>query len=574
MTKRLTIAAILWAVLLAAGAIAAQEGDATAGTDRARDRCTAENGDAAACLRWAALARGARNDRDAKRALATAVTLEPGNVRARFELGLLLLERRDTTWAAQELAEAVKLANGAADRALARYYLGYALLKDGRTAEAASALAEARPGLPPSLAQRCDFYAALAARDRGDEGEAAVLMGRAAGGEDARWSDAAQGRLASWSAFPRVDGVAGRVSASLGVNTHPSSAFLDSPDEGSLPVLQSVFRGDVLYGLGGYAHGGQASLTLYREQNWTELGDREEPDPADAAAALPNAFEPSDFNATVFLGQLTYVARGRLGGLENELRLGADGEVQFLDHVPVRSGWRGPYEPSQDAFGLAAWAAGGRIGWSIAIDPATILGARLKVELRPNEIDHDRSAVRTRLDLLGSRSFLRGALELDADAGGRYDRTYYDPAVIKYDRLLLDASADLAWHTPWPRLTLRAGGDLSYNSYLNSVGDAANSFRPEWVDTPLAGEAENRAFEADYYDLARQDVEWEARAEAGFALWWKAVAAITYRHHARVCNIDGLPTPAIDTGGGFERLPAPRYGYDQDVVMLELRQGF
>ncbi|MDD5308448.1 MAG: hypothetical protein PHU25_14090 [Deltaproteobacteria bacterium] len=574
MRTRATISAaasVLFAI--AAGRAAADEGGSRESVDRARAECTAEKGDAAACLRWASMARARDDGKSEKRALATAVTLDPGNVRARFGLGLLLAENRDYAWAAEHLSEAAALAGSAADRALVNYYLGYALLKDGKAAEAASALAKARGGLPAGLAQRCDFYAALAAREIGDETTAARLMGMAAGGKDARWSDAARGRLASWTAFPRVDGVAAQVSASLGVNTHPTSAFLDSPDEDSLPVLQSAFRGDVLYGFGSYAHGGQATLTLYREQNWLELGHKGNA-PAAADSVVGNAFTPADFNATVILGQAAYVGRGLVGGLENELRLGAEGEVQLLDHVPVRSSALAPYAPSEDLFGLATWAVGARLGWSIALAADTVLGARLKVELRPNEIDPDRSAVRTRLDLQGSRSFLGRRLELDASVGGRYDRTYDDPAVIKYDRLLLELSADLVWRTPWKRLTARAGGGFEYGSYLNSVGDAANSFRPAWADNPRATEAENSAFEADYYDLAREDVEWEARAELDFALWWKAVAVITYKHHARISNIDDLPVPAVDTGDGFVRVPEPRYGYDEDVAMLELRQGF
>jgi Tfp pilus assembly protein PilF len=548
----------------ALGLAAAEKDDTDEAYKRFKAACMAEDGLADACLRWAALAAAKDNKKDVKRALGSAVMLDPEDITARYELALMLLAKKDWVWATEHLTAAIDHAKTDQDRAVLRYTLGYAKLKAGETDAAAKQFALAGRHLPPELEQRATYFRALIAREAGKHTKAAALMERATTGPDAIVADAAAAQLASWTAFPRHDGFAGQISASLGINTHPSAAFLDDPSSVAEtdPTLQSVFRGDVILGAGGYEHGLHALFTVYREQNWTELGD---------SGGSPSAFDIHDMNITLFMLQPAYVFRTR-GSLEHEIRIGVDSELQFLDHAPERDGDEGEWYPSQDAFGLFGWALGGKLWWSMAADPSSIWSVRIKVEGRPNQIEADRSTVRTRLRLAHNRYFLERKLQLKLLAGGRYDRSYNDPAVIKYDRLMPEGWIDLKWKTPWPRLSALVGAKIKYNWYLNSTQNEENSFRPEFISVDGFTDEQNAGFETNYYDLARHDFEWEVGAEVAVKAWWKATIALTYKHHQRLSNLDEAPVPKNpDTG---ERVPAREYGYTKDVVMLELRQGF
>jgi tetratricopeptide (TPR) repeat protein len=587
--SRRTIAAVLTALTWSAlpGPVAAGPGDAfvkhnLALAARARgdvdeayglfkEACMAADALAEACLAWGELAIEREDEKDVKRALSSAVMLDPENLGARFALAVYLLGKKDYTWAIEHLEQAVPLAADAADRAILRYYLGYALFKEGELEAAAKQLSLSRLHLPPDLQQRCDYYRGLIAEARDKRFKAASLLLEASEGPDEEWADAAQSRLESGSSFPRRPGFGGQVSASLGVNTHPASAFLDDPEaEDTLPVLQSVIRGDAVYSAGNYSHGFQAMLTAYREQNWTELGKKdEEGDPPSANASTGDDFSPQDFSVTLFLAQVGYLLRGWLDGREHELLIGVDGETQFLDHLPERTA-DGTYERSADPFGLNAFAVGGKVWWAVAASPDAEYGLRLKVEGRPNYIDANRSTVRTRLRFVHTRHFLERALRLKLLVGGRYDIAYHDPEVVKYDRLLPELEANLRWRTPVEWLSAVFYGKLKYNWYLNSRENADNSFRPPYIPAAGIDEDEAERQEAEYYDLTRHDLEWELGAEVLFSVWRLGTVALTYRYHQRASNMDDAPTPIYEG----ERLPAPTYGYDQHVVMLELRQGF
>jgi tetratricopeptide (TPR) repeat protein len=542
------------------GLAAHESGDLEAAYKCFKKACLADEGLADACLAWAELAAEQENVKDVKRSLGSAVMLDPTDIEARYELAMMLIAKQDWVWAAEHLAEAVNHAQNAEDRALLRYYLGYVKFKDGALDEAAKQLALAHRDLPPDLAQRASYYRALIARDRDKHKKASSLFERAAEGPDEEIAAAAKAQLTAGTAFPRPDGFAGQLSASFGVNTHPSSSFLDDAGSESDPALQSVFRGDVVLGTGGYEHGFYGMFTAYREQNWTELGD-----------GGASEFDVQDMNITFFMLQAAYVYRTRGGRLEHELRLGADGEVEFLDHAPeevVEDQW----SPEEDPFGLFGWALGGKLWWSMAADPSSIWSVRFKFDGRPNKIEADRSVMRMRLRLANNRFFLDRVLKLKLLAGGRYDRSYRDPAVIKYDRLIAEGSADLVWTTPWPRLSATVGVAVDYNWYLNSRLNAENSFRPDYLDNPMFSAEQNARFEADYYDLTRHDFEWELSAEVAVKTWWKAAIALTYLHHQRLSNLDEAPVPVdISTG---QRLRAREYGYTKDIVMLEIRQRF
>jgi hypothetical protein len=543
------------------GLAARERGDEQTAYARFREACMDSEGLAEACLAWGALAEKRKDETDSRRALGSAVMLAPDSVRARFALVELLLKNRDWIWAAEHLEAALEHVDDARQEALLRYYLGYARFKNDEPEEASRQLSLALRKLPPELAQRAEYYKGLIAEGLEKPDKAGAMMAEASEGPEQRVSDAAESRLSSLSAFQRSDGFGGQAIASLGVNTHPAVAFLDAPGIETDPVLQSVFRGDMIVGAGGYSHGFQGMLTAYREQNWVELGGSDE----------SSAFDPSDMNITLFVAQLAYVGRVRTSKLEHELRLGVDGELQLLDGVPEQNRQH-EYEPT--GFGPFTSAVAGKLWWSLASDPFAIWGARLKFEWRPNYIERDRSTLRTRLRLLHDRWFLDRALRLELLAGGRYDRSYLEPEVIKYDRLRPEASLDLRWNTPWSRLSLSAGGELRYNWYLNSRRNAANSFRPAYQPNPHFSEEENARFEKDYYDLARHDFEWEARAQARLRAWKRAHLTLRYTHHQRLCNLDDAPVPMINVTGEYERVAGIEYGYAQDLVVLELSQRF
>ncbi|MBW2276704.1 MAG: hypothetical protein JRF63_04375, partial [Deltaproteobacteria bacterium] len=397
---------------------------------------------------------------------------------------------------------------------------------------------------------------------QGKHKKAAALFKRAADGLDETVASAAKAQLTSGTAFPRPDGFAGQVSASFGLNTHPSAAFLDDPGTSSDPALQSVFRGDAVFGAGGYQHGFYGMFTAYREQNWTELGD-----------GGTSEFDIHDMNITLFILQLAYVNRTRGANLEHEIRVGLDGETQFLDHMPVKQA-DGTYVPEEDPFGLNTFALAQKIWWSMAANRDSIWSIRLKVEERPNYIDRDQSAVRLRLRLLNTSYFLERTLQLKSMVGSRYYRTYRDPKVIKYDRLVPEGSLDLRWTSPWPRLSVLVGGMLRYNWYLNSRLNEENSFRPSYIDNPQFIQEQNDRFETDYYDLTRHDFEWEVKAELQLKVWPRGVLALRYLHHQRLSNLDDAPVPVANLTGVYERVPHSEFGYTQDLVLLEVKQRF
>jgi len=375
--------------------------------------------------------------------------------------------------------------------------------------------------------------------------------------------------------------------ASIGMNTHPTAAVFDDPGQAGAPVLQSVFRGDLSAAGGSYKHGFLGAATLYREQSWTEIG----PSPnaaSDDQLYIANDVSPSDTNLTHLQAQLSYMWRGFGARLEHEIRLGLDGELQFLDHsVSFRNPAAeesevdpclvGSYEESEDAFELYSGAVGERLWWSFAKTRSSTWSLQLKHEWRPNRMEPDRSANRFRARAQHQRWFLDRALQLKAYAGLRYDRTYKDPDVVKYDKLLSEASFELKWSTPLPHLAALVGGKLLYHWYMNSVRNEENSFRPQFIDNPEFTPEENAEFERDYYDLARRDFEWELSAELQFDLWKRAVLAVRYVHHQRSSNIDAAPKPMIETegcGAPYQRIPAQSFGYTQDIAALELRQSF
>lgn len=554
------------------GLAAREAGDLDVAYAHFKQACMASDGLAAACLAWGELAAEQDNTKDVKRALGSAVMLDPTDITARYELAMLLLAKEDWTWAIEHLAAAVPHATEPKDKALLQYYLGYALFKNGELEEAAKQLARAGRALPRELAQRALYYRGLIAKRLDQDAKAVGLMQRVTEQQGAVDPDydapaAAGARLMSWTAFPRRDGFGAQLLASFGLNTHPSVAFLDDPGTTTHPTLQSIFRGDALWNYARqYGHGFGAVFTAYREQNWVELGGGGDDD---------NLFSSQDMNITLFMLQAAYLGRTRSANLEHEIRLGLDGELQFLDHVPERSVPGGPYEPAEEAFGLFGAAVGGKVWWSMAADPSSVWSLRFKVEGRPNQVEADRSTVRLRLRLLHTRYFFDRTLQLKLLAGGRYDRSYHDPKVIKYDRLLPEGSLDLKWITPWPRLSVLVGGALKYNWYLNSRQNADNSFRPTYLDNPDATEAQNAEWEREYYDLTRHDFEWEANVEAAVSAWTRGTVALRYTHHERYSNLDSAPVPMLQNEAGeWERFRPTEYGYGQDLVVLEIRQAF
>lgn len=534
------------------GLAAEQQGDITSALQLYKQACMAEDGLARACLKWAELARGEERQKDRKRALSSAVMLSPGQVEARYLLAMHLLEKGDYTWAIEHLSAALETATLKSNRAVIRYYLGYALYKNGELDQARHNMEKVRFRLPAPLAQRCLYYLGLIALAEGRRQEGTSLLRHATTGPSEKWARSAEDRIFAESAFTERHWYSGQASISLGVNTHPSSAFLDDPSAKSSPVLQSVFRGDLLLNAGNYRDALNSSITFYREQNWQELGNQNQDDKADP-------FSPQDLNTTLFLGQLGYLRRAWLFGVEHEILLGAEGQVQMLDHVPVKTGnAETPIVPSDDAFQVYGWATALKLWWTVAESKDALYSGRLKFENWSNEVETDRTALRLRVRFAHTRYFQDRKFRLVALVGFRYDRTYHDPYVIKYDRLLPEIQLTTRWRTPLPRLTVEIEAAAKYNWYLNSRLNQENSFRPAAQLT--------EAQLTKYYDLTRHDVEWELSGNLRVDLWKRAAARVSYVHHQRISNLDGAWKPAA--------VEATEYGYTRDVVLLELIQGF
>ena len=567
-----------------------READAGAAFKRA---CLAERGVARACLEWAGLVAkrpeaDPDREKDLKRALGSAVMLDPEDVEARFELAMILLEKQDWTWAIEHLEAGLASAKEASDKALLRYYLGYAQFKSGALEDADRQLARARRDLPADLAQRCSFYQGVIAERQKKSEKSTALFREAETGPDPEIANAVAARRAAATAFPRADGFRGQLMASLGMNTHPTAAVFDDPGQAGAPALQSVFRGDLMFGAGSYTHGFLGAATLYREQSWTDIGPS--PDStSDEQMYIADRVSPSDVNLTHFQTQLSYLWRGFGPRVEHELRLGLDVELQYLDHeidfsAPIAGAeegadpcFAGAYESSEDAFKLYSAGLGPRVWWSFAKKKSAAWSLQFKYEWRPNEMEPDRSANRFRLRVQRQRWLFDRALGLKAYAGMRYDRTYDDPAVVKYDQLQPEASFELKWKTPLPYLSVLVGGKLLYHWYMNSRENEENSFRPAFVDNDEFSAGQNAAFAAEYYDLARQDFEWELSFELQFDLWKGGVLAARYLHHQRTSNIDAAPRPMIEVygcGAPYQRVPARAFGYTQDIAAFELRQSF
>jgi hypothetical protein len=596
--SRTAALALLPALLLCASTALAEEGDALirhnlglaetargndgAAYDLFKDACMAPDAVAEACMEWGRLATARGNDKDVKRAYGSAVMLAPEDIRARYELAMMLLEKEDWVWAIEHLSAAVPNAGTPEDGALLRYYLGYAELKSGDASSASKHLAQATRRLPPELAQKARFYRGLAARQLAQQEKAVAMMREAEAGPDAGVAEAARGTVKSWTAFGRMEGWGGQVMASLGYNSHPLSGFLDDPGAETTPVLQSELRGDLVVGSRtGYTHGFLGGVTAYRQQAWAELGDRD-----------PSQIEAGEMNFTMLMFQGSYVGRAWKLGLEHELRLGIDADLQFLDTKPVYDELNQQYRASDVPLAVLARTIGGRIQWSMAKDPGSIWGLRLKLDVLDNAITPDMSAFRIQLRAFNTTSFLDRKLQLKTMLSGRYDRTFRDPAVVKYDRLRPELWIDLKWITPWPRLAAMLGGKLAYNWYMSSHGEPdhpENSFRPAWADPvwpdgddddnlpdPVFSDAENLRYEDAYYDLKRHDFEWEISLEADLALWKAATLALRYQHRQRLSNIDDAPLPVTyDAGTGlYSEAAGTQYGYDQDLVMLMLTQAF
>ena len=546
------------------GLVAAGEGDEDGAYKLYRKACMAQDGVVDACVAWGEMAAARENTKDVKRALGSAIMFDPEDIRSRYTLALSLIEKKDWIWAIEHLEAAVPNAKTVEDASLIRYYLGYSRYKNGELEEAARQFAMASRSLPPLLDQRSSFYRGIIARELGKDEKAQALMDRVGDGPDEDLAKAAAARVSSWSAFPRVEGFAGQVIGSFGYNSHPTSSFMDDASLGDHSALESIFRGDVIFGAGEYHHGFQAHFTAYRDQYWAELGDSSE----------ASEFELRDFNTTIFMLQLAYIGRGRAGGLEHELRIGFDTELGYMDHMPVKQGKE--WLRGEDTFNMMGWAMGGRVWWSMAKDSSSVWSVRFKLEVRPNYMEDDRSTVRTRLRIMNNRWFLDHTLQLKALVGGRYDRAYLDPEVIKYDRLLPEAWLDLKWITPVPRLSGLVGGKLKYNWYMNSKKNGANSFRPTYLPNPQFSEEENLQFEQDYYSLTRHDFEWEVMVEAQVSLWSKAALGLRYIHRKRYSNLDGAPVPIVldEDTGEYSRMETTDVGYGQDMVVLELRQRF
>jgi Tfp pilus assembly protein PilF len=526
--------------------------------------CLSDQGEAVACLAWAKLARERGDIAAIKQALASAVILEPNSLEARYELGMLLLERRDYTWAAEHLAAAFDLATSNQDKALLAYYLGYAQLRLGHRESAKSHLEQSRSGLPEPLQARVDYYLGVLAMDAGDMSSARILFGNAARIGAGPFASDANARLQSSSAFADPRGLLAKLSGSFGFDTHPLADFADdNSGDRAGGALKSLFRGDLSGTFGKSGLAGQAGLTVYRDQSYTDIG-RDAEESGDPRAA--------DFNLTLILAQAGLIARFDSARLEHRVRLWAEGEVQLFDHLPEDRTVLSDDDMPMPGFtpgdpGLGVWTLGLKLAYALSARPKVTNELRLLFQVRPNYVEEDRSTFRYGIAIHQQRSFLDRNLKAKLLLGFRYDRSFYDPAVIKYDRLLPELSLDVDWTTPVPRLSASVGAGLKLNWYLNSRGNAKNSFRPPYQNVADVTPEQNDEWEAEYTDMTRADFEWELRAEVAVALWRGAELALPYRHHQRASNLDRAPHgPNV----GF----VPTYGYNQDVVSLELRQTF
>jgi tetratricopeptide (TPR) repeat protein len=529
--------------------------------------CMASEGLAKSCLSWWKLAQELDNTKDIKRALSSAVMLDPDNLEARFAFAHILLNKQDYTWAIEHLKAALQLVKPGPNLALLRYYLGYAYFKTNELDYASKMFSLARAGLSPEFRQRSYFYKGLIAQAKGNREKFLKLMKLTIRGPGEEWILAAQDQIAAISAFPARPLFSGQFAGGLfGINTHPLSAvFDDFVKSETLPVVQTIHRLDVVLAAGSYDDGFQGMLTVYREQNWVEIGEAD-------SSEEESPFAISDLNTTLFVLQAAYLRHTWLGKMENELRFGIDGESQFLDHKPVKDAdANDEYKPDENAFGLTTWAVAAKLWWSFASHRNSISAVRLRAELRPNYLEENRSSVRFRLRFVHTQYLVSRSLQLKFMLGGRYDRSYTDPTVVKYDKLLPEGEIKARWRMPIPRVSWLLGIKLKYNWYLNSRLDDENSFRPNWVDDETMNAEQNLAKQEAYLDITRQDFEWEVGTEVRVELWKSAHVAAIYRHHQRLSNMDDAPVPRNDDGQDVEKTI---YGYDQDVVSLELRQGF
>ncbi len=562
------------------GLAARAKGNIEAAYKLFKKSCLAQDGIAEACLIWSELAEGRGNEKDIKRALGSAVMLAPEDIRGRYALAMKLLKKEDWPWAIEHLSAALPHAKDSADRALLHYYLGYALFKNNALEEAGEHLAQTRPLLPPELTQRCNYFRAIIAKSAGESEQAVMLMKDAIVGADPAWSESARAELSSWSAFPARLGWFGQLSGSFGLNTRPLSVFVEDIIEANA-ALQSVFRADLLHNRGNETHAFEGLIIFYREQNWLELGDS--PDGEEAT----DRFVTEDFNTTVFIAEGAYRGRTWISGLEHRLKIGVESSIQYMDNPPHKNEFTGDFERLDGSPTMVTRSLGGKIWWTMAPSKNALFDVRLKAEVRPNYIDRTMSSARFRLRLNHTRYALDRALQLKLLVGTRYDRTYHDSQIFKYDRLLPEAELNLRYKTPIERLTAVLGGQLKYNYYFNAKGNVDNSFRPPWngellaqqidpaTGQPLYTDAMLTALEAEYYDYARQDWEWELSGQAQLALWSRAVLSLIYRYHHRISNIDDAPSPLYENEDGqLARLQSPEYGYIRHQLMLELRQQF
>ena len=101
---------------------------------------------------------------------------------------------------------------------------------------------------------------------------------------------------------------------------------------------------------------------------------------------------------------------------------------------------------------------------------------------------------------------------------------------------------------------------------MNSKTNKENSFRSPWIPPELSTSTQTATWESEYYELTRGDLEYEINVEGKVTLWKKAAVALVYREHERYSNMDdALKAPSAAT---------VKYGYRQNVIMLELRQLF
>ena len=552
------------------GLCAEASGETTSAFKYFRTACLAANGVFDACLRLDAMAKAKGDTKTRKQALASAVMLRPNDVGARFELAVLLLEHEDYAFAEMHLSSALELATRPNNRALLHYYLGYVCFKLARAIDAKDHFEQADP-LPPSVAQKRDFFLGRIAVAADDRVSCFASLKSAERGPDAAVAEAAeQWRLAA-SIFPFRTSIGGRMSADIGINTRPASAFLDAPGTEASITLGSIFRADGTLRRAFDDNLVEGALTVYRDQGWTTFGG-DKPDDEDGISSSASRIPDSDFYLTLALVQAGY--RRHLVGkrFEHELRVLAEGEVQLLDGVPQK-GRSGDFESGP--FGVYAYGVGGRLWWTFARYPAAKTGARFRVDGRPNLSDVDRSAIRFRWRLVHTRYFLSRTLKTEGIVGLRYDRTVHDPSIIKYDRLLPELSLDADWQSPLPRLSFLLGVTGKVNWYLNSAENEDNTFRGAWMPEPGLDVPENEAAEAAYYrEQTRLDGELEVRFETQVALWKRASFILNVRYHQRISNMDNAAVPDHFTSASDIDTAATKYGYRQFVLALGLRQGF